>query len=155
MRIGSGCGRPVRSEGTKRAVERVGLAALTTLIGINLWTGFPLLALWIGSRVVGSSGLSGGALFVVVALLAVLLYVGVRVLTWLSAVYDRVTGRPPPKRQPAVWNRAMSAERISLTRRTRRLNAVERIVVSCVVAAVILFEVWFFFFAGSSLPNSA
>jgi len=34
-----------------------------------------------------------------------------------------------------------------------RISAVERIVVLAVVAAVLAFEVWFFFFAGSSLPS--
>ena len=144
----------MREEGLRVAAERVGLAALTTLIGINLWTGFPLLSLWIGSRFSGGKGLSGNAVFVVVIVLCVLLYLGVKALTRLSAAYDRVTGRPPPTRQPAPWNRAMSAERISITRRTRKLNAVERIVLLCVVLAVIAFEVWFFFFAGSSLPRT-
>jgi hypothetical protein len=138
----------------REAAERVGLGALTILIGINLWTGFPLLSLWIGSRVSGGKGLSGNAVFVVVIVLCVLLYLGVKVLTRLSAMYDHVTGRPPPKRQPAPWLRAMSAERITITRHSRRLNAIERIVIACVVLAVIMFEVWFFFFAGSSLPNT-
>jgi hypothetical protein len=31
---------------------------------------------------------------------------------------------------------------------------VERIVVAAMVAAVVAFEIWFFFFAGSSLPNA-
>lgn len=136
-------------------VERVALGVATTLVGINLWTGFPLFALWVGSRTVGASGLSGGAVFVVVAVLAVLLGGGVMVLTRLSARYDRVTGRPPPVRQVAPWLRSMRAERESISRRGRRLNAVERIVVGCVVLAVVAFEVWFFFFAGSSLPRSA
>jgi hypothetical protein len=139
----------------RRGLERVALGAATTLIGINLWTGFPLLALWIGSRTVGSSGLSGTAVFVVVAVLAVLLAGGVMVLTRLSARYDRITGRPPPTRQVAPWMRSMRAERVSITRRGRRPNTVERIVIACVVLAVIGFEVWFFFFAGSSLPREA
>ena len=33
------------------------------------------------------------------------------------------------------------------------ISPVERVVVASVVAAVLAFEVWFFFFAGSSLPN--
>ncbi len=136
------------------AAERVSLGALTTLIGINLWTGFPLLSLWIGSHVSGGKGLSANGVFVVVIVLCMLLYLGVKALTRLSAIYDRVTGRPPPKREPAPWMRSMREERIRITRAGRRLNAMERIVIACVVLAVVAFEVWFFFFAGSSLPRT-
>jgi hypothetical protein len=129
------------------------LAAASILVGINLWTGFPLFAVWVGSRVAGSTGLSSGALFLVIGVLGVLTFVGVKALTRLSALYDRVTGRPPPPRQVAPWLRSMRAERVDLVRRGRKLNAVERIVVVCVVGAVVGFEVWFFFFAGSSIPR--
>jgi len=91
--------------------------------------------------------------FVVVIVLAVLLAGGVMLLTRLSARYDRVTGRPPPQRQVAPWLRSMRAERESIARKGRQLNALERIVVGCVVFAVIAFEVWFFFFAHLSLPS--
>ncbi len=33
------------------------------------------------------------------------------------------------------------------------VGGVERVVVICAVAGCLAFEVWFFFFAGSSLPN--
>jgi hypothetical protein len=145
----------VREKPIRRAFERVALATATTLIGINLWTGFPLLAVWVGSRVASGNGLSGSALLVVIVVLSVLLAAGVMALTRLSALYDRVTGRPPPRRQVAPWLRSLRAERTELAKKGRQLNAVERIVVVCVVGAVIAFEVWFFFFAGSSLPNSA
>ena len=31
-------------------MKRILLAAAVTLVGLNVWTGGPLLALWIGSR---------------------------------------------------------------------------------------------------------
>jgi hypothetical protein len=48
----------------------------------------------------------------------------------------------------------MRGEREEVSRSRRSVNAIERIVVMSVVACVIAFEAWFFFFAGSSLPNS-
>jgi hypothetical protein len=33
------------------------------------------------------------------------------------------------------------------------MSAPERVVVACVVLGILLFEVWFFFLAGSSLPH--
>jgi hypothetical protein len=47
----------------------------------------------------------------------------------------------------------MRDERAEDTRRKYGISAIERVVVASVVAAVLVFEVWFFFFAGSSLPN--
>ena len=33
------------------APKRIAFAALLTIVGLNVWTGGPLLALWVGSRV--------------------------------------------------------------------------------------------------------
>jgi hypothetical protein len=38
--------------------------------------------------------------------------------------------------------------------RAAQLSALEKTLVASVVVAVLGFEVWFFFFAGSSLPNT-
>jgi hypothetical protein len=135
------------------ASKRIGLAIATTLVSINIWTGAPLLALWVGSQAVGSSGLSMGAVFVVVLVLAVS-EIGMTVaLGWLSARYDVLTGRPVAQRRTSPWLRSMRGEREEVARRSRGISGVERIVVISVVACVITFEIWFFFFAGSSLPS--
>jgi hypothetical protein len=145
----SQAGRPHNS-----ALKRVALASATTLVAINLWTGAPLLSLWVGSRVVGDSGLSMGAVFVVVIVLAASVLALTQVLTSLSARYDDLTGRPASARRTSPWLRSMRGEREEFARKRQSISAVERIAVLSVVACVITFEIWFFFFAGSSLPNS-
>ena len=40
------------------AAKRIALGIATALVSVNIWTGSPLLALWVGSKAVGSSGLS-------------------------------------------------------------------------------------------------
>jgi hypothetical protein len=45
----------------------------------------------------------------------------------------------------------MRDEREEDTRRKYGISPIERVVVASVVAAVLVFEVWFFFFAGSPL----
>jgi hypothetical protein len=139
--------------GLRFTIERVALGVLTTLVGINLWSGFPLLALWVGSQVASGAGLSSSAVFAVVGVLAVTELLGVFVLGKLSNRYDLITGRSGGPRRQLPWMRSMRAERGGEERRDRQLNALERIVIVLVVAAVIAFEVWFFFFAGSSLPG--
>lgn len=133
--------------------KRIALAAATILVSVNIWTGAPLLAVWVGSQVAGSSGLSMGALFAVVAVLAVGVAAGVMALTWLSARYDELTGRPTAARRTSPWMRSMRGEREEDAKKRQGTSGVERIVVISVVAAVGAFEVWFFFFAGSSLPK--
>lgn len=135
------------------AVKRIGLAIATTLVSINIWTGCPLLAVWVGSRTAGESQLSMRAVFVVVLVLAVSALCLTLVLGWLSERYDAVTGRPAGQRRTSPWLRSMRGEREDVARRNRGISGVERIVVISVVACVITFEIWFFFFAGSPLPK--
>ena len=135
------------------AAKRIALASATTLVAINIWTGAPLFAVWVGSQVVGDSGLSMGAVFVVILVLAASV-IGLTVaLGWLSATYDALTGRPVAARRTSPWLRSMRGEREEVARQSRGISGIERIVVLSVVACVICLEIWFFFFAGSSLPS--
>jgi hypothetical protein len=136
------------------ALKKIGLVTASALCSINLWTGAPLLAVWVGSKVQGNlNNLSMTAVFSVVAVLAASVFLLALLLTWLNAKYDELTGRPPAARQTSPWLRSMRDEREENVRRKYGISAVERVVVVSVVAAVLAFEVWFFFFAGSSLPN--
>ncbi|HEX8084946.1 MAG TPA: hypothetical protein VF529_11710 [Solirubrobacteraceae bacterium] len=134
-------------------LKRVGLISASALAAINIWTGAPLLAVWVGSQVAGSSGLSMSAVFVVIVVLAAACIGLAAALSWLSARYDELTGRPPAARRTSPWLRSMRGEREQEARKRHGISAVERIVVAAVVVCVLVFEVWFFFFAGSSLPS--
>jgi hypothetical protein len=140
---------PVRFLGLRRTLVLIA----TTLIAINIWTGAPIAALWIGSRVVGQRALSMTAVFVVVASLAVLLAAMALALTWLNARYDELIGRTTGERRTLPWLRSMRAEEAELLRKKRGTTALEMIVVANTVTAVIALEIWFFFFARSPLPG--
>lgn len=136
-------------------VKKLSLLTGTALVSINLWTGFPLLAVWVGSKVQGNFGSpSMTAILVVVVIYAVLVFLAAMALAWLNARYDEATGRKPPPRQVYPWLQSMRAERQADQRRERGVSGSERLVVVVVVGAVLVFEIWFFFFAGSSLPNA-
>jgi hypothetical protein len=136
------------------ALKKIGLVTASALCSINLWTGAPLLAVWVGSKVQGNlNNLSMTAVFSVVVVLAALVFLLATALTWLNAKYDDLAGRPPAARHTSPWLRSMRDEREEDTRRKFGISPVERVVVISVVAAVLVFEAWFFFFAGSSLPN--
>jgi hypothetical protein len=138
--------------GFKNLLVRTLLATATTLVSLNLWTGGPLLALWVGSRIQAAVGsLSMGAVGATVGVLILETFLLYRLLAWLSVRYDAAIGRKVRRRQ-APWLKPMSGERRALEVR-RPLTAVERIVVGSVV---ILFEaalIWFFFFAHYALPG--
>ncbi len=134
-------------------LRRTLILIATTLLAINFWTGAPLAALWVGSRVVGQRALSMAAVFVVVATLAVLLGAMAFALTWLSARYDELIGRPTGERRTLPWLRSMRAEESALIRKKRGTTALEAIVVANTVTAVLALEIWFFFFAGNPLPG--
>jgi hypothetical protein len=133
-------------------LKRTMLAAATAFIAVNLWTGAPLLALWVGSQVVGGQTLSMGAVFVVVIVLAIVVFALAVALAWLNATYDRLTGRPQEEPRLA-WLRSMNTSGNDQSRNAYGISPLERIVMLSVYVAVITLLVWFFFFAGSPLSS--
>jgi hypothetical protein len=132
----------------------VALAAAMTAVGLNLWTGAPLLSVWVGAQVQqGQPQLSMGTVFVVIGVMAISIFVLYRALSWLDARFGEVIGRKPGTRQPLPWLKSISGERVPAKRPREPLTVPERILVLIVVLAIGSFEVWFFFFAGSSLSN--
>ena len=134
-------------------LKRILLVSASALAAINIWTGAPLLAVWVGSQAAAGSRLSMGAVGVVIVVLAASCLALTMALSWLSARYDELTGRPVAARRTSPWLRSMRGEREETARRRHGISPVERIVVIVVVLGVLAFEVWFFFFAGSSLPS--
>jgi hypothetical protein len=140
--------RPELSPGIKAA--RVGLAALTALISVNLYTGAPLFAIWCGSRVQGGTGLTMSAVGVVIGVLVVTVALLVFALVRIEAAYKLLSGEVVDKRRISPWMRSLRDERPELAEK-RELTGFEKSIIGSVVLAGVGFEVWFFFFAGSSI----
>jgi hypothetical protein len=133
----------------------MGIVTASALCSVNLWTGAPLLAVWIGSKVQGNlNNISMTALFSVVVILAACVFGLGYLLSWLNVKYDEITGRPPAARRTSPWMRSMRDERVEDVQSKYGISGVERVVVIVAVIGVLAFEAWFFFFAGSSLPNA-
>jgi hypothetical protein len=116
---------------------------------VNVWTGAPLLALWVGSHAQGGEVLSLRGVFTVLVVLGVLAFLLAWLLAWLNAKYDQLSGRPPTLTRTSPWYRRMRGELDEHLRTRYSLSAPERVVAACVIAGVLVFEVWFFFIAGS------
>jgi hypothetical protein len=155
----TGYGRKAMERGAQAASSvsistRVGLGSLAALISVNVWTGAPLFAVWVGSKVQGNfNSLSMGAVALTVIVLAIVEFGLVLALSWINAQYDQAIGRPPLRRR-YPWHSSMRGEREEVIAQRQGVSGVERIAILSVVAGVLVFEFWFFFLAGSSLPSS-
>ena len=134
-------------------LKRMLLVTATALVGMNTFTGAPLLSVWVGAQAQNGRVLSLRGVVTVLVVLVVLEFLLGLALTWLSATYDHLTGRPRFAGETSPWQRAKRGDRVQDIRDRFGMSAPERVVAACVVAGVLLFEVWFFFLAGSSLPH--
>jgi hypothetical protein len=136
----------------KKRAERVALQAGMALSAINIWTGAPLLAVWVGSRVATSatSVTMAPVLLVVVVLFASCLAL-IYALSWTSTRYDALTGRPQTVKRHVPWLRSVRGERVDYEREKTEVTLLERMLVIMVLVAVIAFEIWFFFYSPSPI----
>jgi DNA primase-like protein len=135
-------------------LKKIAIVAATALAGVNLWTGAPLLAVWVGSHSQGGQVLSLRGVVIVLVVLGVLAFLLASALSWLHAKYDELIGRPAALTRTSPWQRRMKGELDEHLRDRYELSAPERVLAACVILGALGFELWFFFLAGSSLPNT-
>lgn len=137
---------------TSETLKRVTMVAVTAFLSINIWTGAPLLALWVGARVSGQTVLSMTAVFAVVIVLAVLVFAMGVAIAWLNNRYDELIGRAEGERR-SPWLRSMRAEAEGHVSARVGVTALERVVMASVYLAVLTLLVWFAFFSGPPVPG--
>ena len=147
----AGQGIPIEASPERASwIKRVALATLMAVVGMNVWIGGPLLALWIGARLQTASGGSltirpATALVIFVSLVAIT-FALTRLLKIVATAYDRAVGVGPAKRRHDSWIADDGNARKTLT-------ALERILVVVVTCAAVAFEIWFFFFSTSPIDG--
>ncbi len=131
-------------------LAKAGLIALMALGSLVLWIGSPLGWLWIASQMqTDSKGAGLGPYMVVLVGIVVTAVALAKGLQWLNRLYSTVAGVDEPVRIVLPWHRGLRGQNEGRPPRTV-LDVVMVISVSIGVAA---FMIWFFFFAGSSLPT--
>jgi hypothetical protein len=131
-------------------IKPILLAAAMAFLALNVWTGAPLLAVWIGSKVQGEeSQPSMGAYAVVIISLIAFSWGLYQLLKITMSAYQDATGTRPTVRSHAPWLRSMRGERPEYSH--ARISGAEKVVVVTVLVAAAAFEIWFFFFSGSSI----
>jgi hypothetical protein len=135
-------------------LKRVGLISAMTVTSLNVWTGSPLAALWVGSRVQGSGPPTMGAIFAVAVVMATFSLILVRVLGLLGNAYDKVVGLDAPRKQHSPWLRSLRGEREDFHDPERnKLSPLDIVMCTMVIVVVVGFEIWFFFFSPSPIDG--
>ena len=125
------------------------LVLLMAVGSVFMWIGVPLGLIYLASRVADSSRPSVGPYLLVLIGLPVGMAIVGKGLGTLDRLHGRLTGRHE-ERHRATWLRSMRAERTS----TRRGGVLDQVMIVSVGLALVAFGVWFFGFAGSSLPTN-
>jgi hypothetical protein len=132
-----------------RRLLAVLLIALMAIGSILLWLGIPVGWLYLVSRLVKSSQPSMAPyVLLIVGIPASMIVVG-KALSKLNRVYGEVMGTTSTARVRSPWMKSMRGERDSGRQRT----VLDVVMVWSVALALLCFGVWFFAFAGSSLPS--
>jgi hypothetical protein len=126
------------------------LIALMAIGSVVMWIGVPVALIYAASRLADSPKPSMGPyVLILVGLPLGMMAVG-KLLGALDRYHGRVTGLDDGKPQQAAWMKSMRGER----ERKRRRSVLDSVMMISVGVALLLFGVWFFAFAGSSLPGA-
>jgi hypothetical protein len=85
---------------------------------------------------------------VIVGIPATMVVMG-KLLAALDRLYGRVVGAAPQARVQLPWHRSLRGDRHA----ARQRSVLDVVMVCSVALAAVCFAVWFFLFAGSSLPT--
>jgi hypothetical protein len=125
------------------------LIALMGLGSVLMWLGLPVAVIWGVSLLQANTRPSMGPYLLIVVALAVEIAVLGKLLAILDRRYMRLHGIEA-RRERRSWNRSLSGERTSGHRET----VLDIVMIISVAVATLLMAIWFFAFAGSSLPGS-
>src|SRR5215210_1391376 len=123
---------------------------LVLLMGIGsiiMWLGVPLAIFYAASRLADTSAPTLGPYLLVFIGLPIGMAIVAKILGWLDRVHQAYTRTGDDRPVQAPWMRSMRGERGS----TRKRGVLDTVMIVSVGLAG--FALWFFGFAGSSLPG--
>jgi hypothetical protein len=116
---------------------------------VVMWVVVPVLWLWLGSKLQKGSTPSLGPYLLILVGIPVSMFIIGKLLVRLDHIYGIVIGARPQDKIQMPWMKSMRGERGS----TRQRTVLDLVMVVSVSIALVAFVVWFFGFAGSSLPS--
>jgi hypothetical protein len=126
------------------------LIALMAIGSVIMWIGVPVGLIYLASQLADSPKPGMGPyVLVLIGLPAGMAIVG-KALGALDRVHGQYTGLDDGKPQQAAWLKSMRGERD----RRRRRSVLDSVMMISVGVALVIAAIWFFGFAGSSLPGA-
>jgi hypothetical protein len=155
--MSSGPGVEVRDEAEGRSLGRtlaekpaaIFLVALMAVGSVALWLVIPVAWIYVVSSQIESTQPTLGPYVLILIGVPTSMFIVGKLLYRLNGVYERITGQDSEVRVQMPWHRSMRGERAP----QRRTTVLELVMMISVAIAVVAFGIWFFFFAGSSLPS--
>jgi hypothetical protein len=126
------------------------LVALMAIGSVLMWIGVPLGLVYIASKVSGSSSPTLGPILLVLIGLPIGFAIVGKCLGWLDRRHQAITRQGDGSRRTAPWMKSMRGD----AEDRHRGGVLDKVMIISVAVALLLFGVWFFGFAGSSLVNS-
>ena len=131
-------------------MTRVFLIALMAIGSAMMWIGLPIGLVYLASQVASSAQPSLGPYMIVLVGLPVGMTVIGKCLAALDRRYGAVTGIADETYRQPTWLRSMRGERAP----ARRRSVLDTVMIISVGVCLFVLAIWFFFFAGSSLPGA-
>jgi hypothetical protein len=122
---------------------------LMLLAALSLWTAIPLGWIWIGSKVAETQFPAIGPYAIVAVGIVVSILADAWLIGRLNALYVRITGTNRLAPMRPTWLKSMRDTGYAPGATT----VVEAVMMGSVLLAAAVFLAWFFFLAGSPLPN--
>lgn len=143
---------PDTTRSAAQPVRKAVAAALVLVMGIGsilMWLVVPVGWVYLGSQMASSSQPSMGPyVLIAVGIPASMVVIG-KLLGRLNRAYADLTGVDNEVRIRTPWLKSLREDRAAARPRT----ILDVVMVVSVGLALLVFGVWFFFFAGSSLPR--
>lgn len=125
------------------------LVAAMALGSIVMWVGIPVAWILVAAHFSHSGSPSLGPLLIFFIGTPLTMLPTAKLLGHLDLRHQELMGRLDDRRKPAPWQRSMRDDRDE--RAPQSVLAV--VMVTSVALAFVALAIWFFFFAGSSLPS--
>jgi hypothetical protein len=125
------------------------LIALMAVGSISMWLVVPVGWVYLASQLQEGSNPSLGPYLLVLFGIPISMVIIGKLLGAADRLYARVRGNPTHVRAQLPWMKSMRGERGSGRQRT----VLDTVMVLSVSLALVAFGIWFFVFAGSSLPS--